>query len=411
MPYQATAPTDGRDEATNRKDQKFILYNTTLRDGVTYGHLADINYCMDNLIVPNDYRGLVIGIGLPDPRKFFPDFDRKRRKTEPDYTGHFYKCMRNRTPETTYFDRLCTLEMALSGDAPSDEDGGRIAGKGFKAVPYQKIFVTPKYPHQIFTDRYDTVWKNNLQGQLEPPKDLIQSEYLFVRETKGTDGPARDRIKSKDASERNIPLVVVHEHDISPGQLEYRGKTVLSQNQQKELTLKNQNSEFELCIMPYTAFNGQQQEMVGATLNDAYKTQGYREVVFAIPFLPVPKNPEDRQRFWMTHYLEDAGGGPPFKRYERLKQWIGDSFASKPEELGRIHITFVEMNESGEFLIPEKSLSFLPRHFRSHGPFSDYLATLQKVSKQHIRILDLPSPSIFTRKTPPVGCETPPCTI
>ncbi len=367
----------------NGKNDKYVMNNSTFRYGVTLGNLADIAACMKGYVIPNNYKGLVIGIGFPDSPVFFPEFD-KRMSRDRD-SAKIYRCMRQRKPELTYFQRLYMLEKALRGDAPLGKALQKLNDDhiGFEPVPSGKVFIVPKHPHQIYAGRYDNFCIKNRQGQLEPRKELIQLEYLFSRESGGSDGDGRDRIKAKDASDRNIDLAVLYEHELPKDAVKARKINVFSSQQQKEISQSIEENEFELGVMPYAILNNDQMAMIDETLDAAYTEPGRKEVVFAVPYSPVPKSESGRRKFWKRFTESDFKS--PFERYEELKDHIETLFEDNPDELGRIHFTFVEMNRYDKFSDEKKSLSYLPPHYRPHGVSIDYLSELQRKRKSTTR--------------------------
>jgi len=331
---------------------------------------------MTNHVIPNDYRGLVIGIGMPDPRNFFPEKDEERAKHDTDYSIA-YNDMKGRQPETTYFERLKMLDSALKGRPPFNKEkiNQRFGDKlQFESLPQNKVLIVPKHPHTIYTTHYDHTYRKDLQGQLEPNKELIQMQYLFVRK-EPVDGSARDRIKAKSAEQRHIPLVVEYESDMPPERKSLRDKRILTPSEQDKELKKIRGSEYELCIMPFGVLDEEQMRMIDDTLNNAYKLGEKREMVFAVPYLPCPSSESGRRNFWMEHRTPDLGS--PFERYTDTKEHIEGLFEERPDEFDKISFTFVEISREGTFPIKEKSLSYLPNNFRPHGTYESYLAELQ----------------------------------
>jgi hypothetical protein len=209
-----------------------------------------------------------------------------------------------------------------------------------------------------------------------------------VRDAKNSDGHGQARISAKGPAERNIPLYVTFEDDLSSEELALRDVKILSEDREGEILEQIQNTEFDLCLMPYEAFNGEdQKKMVDKTLNAALRESSYREVVFAVPYLPTPASKSGLRNFWMEH--SDDNYGSPFGRYADLKEYVIDSIQGdnsvEPEDVNRVHFTFVEMGKDGKFPNDRLSLSYLPPHYRPLGQFSEYLMGISKRKRRPLK--------------------------
>ncbi len=342
------------------KKNNFVLYNSTFRNGLTLGHIVDITWCMISHVIPNGYRGLVIGIGLPDPPQFFPEKDLKRAERDPGYAST-YDSIKTRLPKPedfrSYFTRMYELELVLRGQVrlAAEIDGALRRGHvDFQTLPFDKVFIVPKFPHVIYPQHYDIGFNRNYQGRFEPPKSKIAKQYIVVREGEDEDGRANDRIKRKLTEERNIGVAGTSEKSMPKSIRRIRGKPALLPEQQKEIAERIRGAEFELGFMFNSELHLGQKELVDETIRSARKKG--REVVFAVPYSPLPVTWEEFPS--------------PFNRYAELKDYLFKLFSNNRSELDSIYVTFVEM-EKYKPALSEKPLSYLPPKFTPH--YCDFL--------------------------------------
>jgi len=154
------------------KNTRVVTYNSSFRD-IAIGHLVDINYCIESLVKPNEYKGLVVGIGYPDPPKYFPKCADRVRLSKEDLP--IFRSIKERVqkPEKykTYFEKLYLLKMALRGEVPYDKKKKNMLKKlDIETIPIESILIIPKYSHTVFPWLYDMVHRKDFQGYLEPEK-------------------------------------------------------------------------------------------------------------------------------------------------------------------------------------------------------------------------------------------------
>ncbi|NIO22198.1 MAG: hypothetical protein GTN76_16095 [Candidatus Aenigmarchaeota archaeon] len=348
------------------KNTRVVTYNSSFGD-LKIGHLADIHYCMESLVKPNEYKGLVIGIGYPDPPEFFPksiDKERLNKEDEPIFRN-IKKRLRKPEDFKTYFERLYLLKMALRGEIPYDKKKrGTLKKLGIEAIPIESVFVIPKYSHTVFPWLYDMVYRSDYQGYMEPEKDDIQTQFIYIREDR-----QRDRLKEKDAQRRNIHVTASHDEMVPELIKRYRSQLLLTKREENSVLKKLRDKEFELYISAFDFLDDTQMQQIDETLNEAAKHD--RESVFVVPYKDMPKDTEENREFWrqiratgnLTHSRLS-----PFSRYLDVKRHIDGLFRVTPVNRKNAHVTLMEMREDGLVDEPQKSFSYMPQNIAGmHG--------------------------------------------
>lgn len=119
--------------------------------------------------------------------------------------------------------------------------------------------------------------------------------------------------------------------------------------------------EFVVTVMPHGSLGAEHKSLVDETLNNAFKKAN--ECILAVPYLPVPKRKEQRVKFWIEQ-RSDPDYGRTFERYVDLKNYVFSLFECTRQELGKIHITFAEVDRNGQ-LSSSRSLSYIKPNFVS----------------------------------------------
>jgi hypothetical protein len=368
------------------KDKNWVVYNSTFGKGIKVGHMYGIAHCMRSLVKPNDYKGLLIGIGMPD--RNLPEKDMRLATVDKDYDA-FYDDMAARFSDPsqvpTFFRRLYELDLALRGNLPMGSRMKEIladADIGYEPVPFDKVLAVPKHSHVIYPWHYDSFFKKDKGGQFEPPKSDIAVQYIFMGDERGgSDGWTAGRIRKKSAEERNIPVSVVYESGLPPNVKRLRPRSVISERRANEVRRMAEESVFDVAFMPYAPFDLGQVNLVSETLNAAEKKG--TEVVFAVPYLPIPRRAEDY--------------GAPFNMSLDLRDYLAGEFKTTPEQLHKVHITFLETDNEGRVDVTARNRAYLPKEFIPHR-YRSMFARIPEMSEIPLEDLGLSHVRRFARQ-------------
>jgi hypothetical protein len=392
------------------KENKYIMYNSTFRK-MKFAHMYDINAAMDKLVFHNDYKGLVIGIGYPDPPEYFPEEMDSYRLSEEDRPDFERIVSRVPRPEEfkSFFERLYLLKKALNKEIPVDmKKREKLKRLGIKRIPLQKVYMVPKPPHLAYPHLYDLTSVKDFQGYFEPPRKLIQQQYIM----RGTHKD-RQRAKQKESEKRNIDIMV----DDFRGHISKRDRELLLLKKWEESRiLKDLNNKaFQLYV---TSFFDSSIRLENSLLKDDLKSiekmisrsanEG-EECVLAVPYCKVPVDPKPNSMFWS--YLrsgEKIHAMPlaPFQRYSKIKENVDGMFRENDPERQLVHITFMEMETDGSMNEPGKSLSYLPNNISKIYGRKDMIEQIKQMSGgSHVFIPKWPerderrSDKILSKKT------------
>ncbi len=339
------------------KNNKWVTYNSTFRDGVSIGHIYSIAQSMNVHVIPNRNQGLVIGIGLPNRKEDFPEYNPALAAQDPDYVNVRADIVRRFLDEgehMTFFRRVYELDAALRGKLPMLDGTRKILESqevNFSPVPFDMVITVPKPSHVIYPEKYDAFFAVDYSGQFEPATADIANQYIFIPKSDGgQDGWTMGRVNQKLAEKRNIQVTAVSEETV-PG-LVRRSKVrrLIPANQREAFEKKYRDTQFEVALMPNSDIDIGQMQLIYETMNDAEKKGS--EAVFAIPYLKAPRRRGDF--------------GLPFRRALKVRDFIHTEYRSVPEKLDNKHITFVETDNDGRFELTPSTASYLPEKFTVH---------------------------------------------
>lgn len=378
----------------NGKSDKWYMYNSTYRNGLTFGNAQDIATVVKKAR-HNNYQ-IALGVGMPDLKgTFSKNYSEKGAELEKNY-HQIRKCMASRYPDSDLFTRMFLVEKLLRGEVPDNAEFKNFMKQlNIKAVNPAKTQVYPKHPHQAEPHRYDH-WvgqdpDRRLQGQLEPMKHLIEREYIPGREiTHGDEGPPQDgrtadRIASKFASGRNIDIEILDESLYTPDVQEMRRKQIYTPEERLDVMQGLLDTEFELIALPYKFLDDDQKTLIENGIGKALAESDERPVIIAVPYRRLPVNRDCGQAmahwFRMERTIDD---GWVFHRLLEAKNFVLQYFGTELEnitydttynsQLNRCYYTIFEMDkDTGELPDPENSISFLPPNYRASGAWADEL--------------------------------------
>ncbi len=363
------------------KDNKWVTYNSTFRDGVRVGHIYSIAQSMNVHVIPNHNRGLVVGLGFPDRRKDFPEYDRKLAMQDSDYQ-QVYENMIPRlaklSDRMTFFRRLYEVDKAMRGRLPMLRPTEDIIGSdevGFSPIPFGMTMVVPKWSHVIYPHKFDQCFVVDYSGQFEPRTGDIANQYVFIpKMSDSQDGWVTGRLRQKLAGRRNIQVTAVHE-DTVPEKVRCEKDTpLLSPGLKVGFEGEYDDKVFEVALLPNTEMDSGQMHLIHETLDAAARNR--REAVFAIPYRQMPQTREDY--------------GSPFRRALAVRDHINGQFESSSgiSMLDDVHITYVEREDDRKFTLNDSTANFFPSRFVLHK-YEQMVADIPAMSEVNIHKLGL----------------------
>ncbi len=339
------------------KRTKGVTYNSKFMP-IDVGNMTDIAYAINTFVKPNGYGYLLLGIGLPGDAGTLP----KRSDVAPYLDGESLsdledlkgRVSRNGSFES-YFDRLVLLERALRGDLPLSNDIIDLLDKtGFNPddVSFEDMIIMPKHPHDIYPFMFDTQYNADRQGYLEPPKETIQTQIIYLDE-KGHDR----RCEEKRAHERNIHVTALNGMYLDRELVESRDIPLLRENDKGRIMREIKQTPYKVVVMPFQPFGREQKRIIDVVYD---KSNTSDELVFAVPYGTVPMNPSENANFWRR---VSESKDLPFSRFSRTREYIKDSIGDGRvghPKLRNIHTVPVEVDDTGAVAKTKMNHSYLP---------------------------------------------------